>query len=338
MVFMLLINSMNFIIVFGGNISVSKRLSFIVIRLTLFGCGKLNNIRIGYIDTRLTELEISLRKRKMRALKLTAVAAILASATFASSVMAVHTDACTTSETLLARQTAMGVIWMQQSGEYTGLVTQAFNMAKVAFDNNQPANGMKKGVISDLDETLISNSAYAGWQVENAQPYSSKTWAKWVEARQATAIEGAVDYAKYVNSHGGKMFYVSNRKVKGLQATIDNLKALGFPGVSEETVLLREKSSNKVARFEKVKSMGYDAVVYLGDNLNDFTGETYHKNNEQRRAFVASNKEMFGTKYIVLPNPNYGGWEGGMADGYYKNDVQGKLKLHDEIIDAWNGQ
>lgn len=274
----------------------------------------------------------------MRALKLTAVAALLASATFTSSVMAKENVECINPDTLLARQTAMGVIWMQQSGEYTGLVTQTFNLAKVAFDNNKPADGMKKAVVSDLDETLISNSKEAAWQVVNAKFYNSTDWAKWVEARQATAIDGAVDYAKYVNSHGGKMFYVSNRKVKGMQATIDNLKALGFPGVSEETVLLREKSSNKVERFEKVKSMGYDPIVYLGDNLNDFTGETYHKNNEQRRAFVKSNKELFGTKYFVLPNPTYGGWEGGMADGYYKNDSQGKLKIHDEIMDAWDGK
>lgn len=283
----------------------------------------------------------------MKALKLTVLASLLASASLVTPAMALTTPdkvvevksaESISPETLLAGQSAMGVIWMQQSGEYEALANQTFNLAKVAFDKNKAADGLKKAVVSDLDETLISNSAEAAWQVKYTKAYNSKDWAKWVEARQATAVSGAVDFANYVNSHGGKMFYVSNRKIAGMQATIDNLKALGFTGVSEETVLLRDKTSNKVPRFEKVKAQGYDIVVYMGDNLNDFTGETYHKNNEERRAFVKSNKEMFGTKYFVLPNPTYGGWEGAMAPGYFKNDTQGKLKIRNDILKVWDGK
>jgi len=275
----------------------------------------------------------------MKPLKLTMIAACVASLTLASASMAA-TDTSTVikHEALLAQQVEMGVLWMQQSGEYKAIVDQTFNLAKMAFDNNKAAKGMKKAVVSDLDETLIDNSAEAAWQVKNGKTYNSKDWARWVAARQATAISGAVDFANYVNSHGGKMFYVSNRKIAGLQATIDNLKALGFTGVSPETVLLKEDTSNKVPRFEKVQTQGYDIVLYMGDNLNDFTGETYHKNNAQRRAFVEQNKALFGQKYFVLPNPTYGAWESGMADGYYKNDHRGKLLIHSKTLNAWDGE
>lgn len=40
-------------------------------------------------------------------------------------------------------------------------------------------------------------------------------------------MPGAVDFANYVNSHGGTMFYVSNRDRKDFDATVANMKALG---------------------------------------------------------------------------------------------------------------
>ena len=62
-------------------------------------------------------------------------------------------------EILLAEQGMLAYNWMQQSGEYRALAYQAFNAAKAAFDAAAPANGMKKAVVVDLDETMIDNSA-----------------------------------------------------------------------------------------------------------------------------------------------------------------------------------
>ena len=239
---------------------------------------------------------------------------------------------------LMAEQTMLAINWMQQSGEYRALAYQAFNMAKVAFDTAKPAAGMKKAVVVDLDETMIDNSAEGAYRLLEHKSFDPAMWTQWCEAKQAMAIPGAVEFANYVNSHGGKMFYVSNRKVGAeYQVTIDNLKALGFTGVDETSVLLKDKDSKKTSRFDQVKKAGYEIVVYAGDNLDDFafTGETYHKLNDVRNATVDKYKADFGVKYIVLPNPIYGNWVSGLGADYYKKDSAGKQKLHRNSLKVW---
>lgn len=201
--------------------------------------------------------------------------------------------------------TTLGVQWVQNSGEYDALAYQAFNNAKLAFLKNK-VRGKKNAVIVDLDETMIDNSAYAAWQVANHKPYSSATWAEWVKAKQAKEIPGAVAFSNFVVKHGGEMFYISNRRVSGYAPTVENLKALGFPQVDAKHLLLREKTSDKAARVNAVKAQGYHIALMMGDNLDDFGSDVYHKTNAERRAFVEQHKQNYGTKWIVLPNPNYG--------------------------------
>ena len=241
-------------------------------------------------------------------------------------------------EVLLAEQGMLAYNWMQQSGEYRALAYQAFNAAKAAFDAAVPADGMKKAVVVDLDETMIDNSAEGAIRLLEHKEFDPSFWTRWCEAEQALAIPGAVEFANYVNSHGGKMFYVSNRIVgPEYQPTINKLKALGFTGVDSTSVLLKDKVSQKTARFEQVEKAGYEIVVFIGDNLDDFrfTGETYRKLNDVRRSVVDKYKSDFGVKYIVLPNPLYGNWEGGLNADYYKNDAAGKLKIRRDNLKVW---
>ncbi|WBL71970.1 5'-nucleotidase, lipoprotein e(P4) family [Serratia liquefaciens] len=238
----------------------------------------------------------------------------------------------------LADQSVLALNWFQHSGEYQALTHQAFNSARLAFDQAKVAPGKKKAVVVDLDETMLDNSPYSGWQAQQGQPFAAATWAKWSQAQQAGAVPGAVQFARYVNSHQGTMFYVSNRKQSEYAATLANMQKLGFTGMSEKTVLLSGDTSNKQARFDAIKNAGYDIVVYAGDNLNDFGAATYHKDNAQRRAFVADNQSKFGTEFIVLPNPLYGDWESGMAQDYNKLTPEQKLQIRQRAIKAWNGQ
>ncbi|WP_054633057.1 5'-nucleotidase, lipoprotein e(P4) family [Pantoea stewartii] len=238
----------------------------------------------------------------------------------------------------LGQQSVLALNWFQQSGEYQALCWQAFNSARLAFDQSASLAGKPKAVIVDLDETMLDNSAYSAWQVKNGQPFSDKTWSAWTQARQAKAVPGAVEFARYVNSHGGTVFYVSNRDQKDYAATVANLQQLGFSGVSEKTVSLKTDSSNKQARFDAIKNAGYNVVLYIGDNLNDFGGATWHQGNVQRRAFVDNNHALFGTQFIVLPNPLYGDWESGMAENYNKLTPQQQLSVREARLNAWNGK
>lgn len=272
----------------------------------------------------------------MKTLKLSILAI---SAAFALSACSNSQDIEKANEQRLVDQATFGVNWMQQSGEYQALAYQAFNIAKVSFDKAKVKKGKKKAVVSDLDETLLDNSAHAAWQSKNLKPFSSETWTKWVNARQTAAIPGAVDFANYVNSHGGTIFYVSNRKDSNEKAaTIDDMKRLGFTGVNDQTLLLKKDKSAKSARFAEIEKMGYEIVMYVGDNLNDYGDATYHKANAERRQFVAENQSKFGKQYIVLPNPNYGDWEGGLAPDYFKKSPSGKLKAREDALNAWDGK
>ncbi|NIF21369.1 5'-nucleotidase, lipoprotein e(P4) family [Candidatus Pantoea multigeneris] len=238
----------------------------------------------------------------------------------------------------LAKQSVMAANWFQQSGEYQALTWQAFNLAQVAFDQASSLDGKPKAVIVDLDETMLDNSAYSAWQAQHGQPFTDKTWSAWTQAKQALAVPGAVDFAQHVDSHSGTVFYVSNRAQQDFAATVANMQQLGFPRANAETVRLSTGNSNKQERFDAIKKAGYNVVLYVGDNLNDFGGATWHQDNRQRRAFVASNHARFGTQFIILPNPLYGDWESGLAAGYNKLTPQQKLQVREENLRSWSGK
>ena len=237
-------------------------------------------------------------------------------------------------QALLMQQSVMALNWMQQSGEYRALAYQAFNVAQVAFDSAKIAGDKKKAVIVDLDETMIDNSAEGATRVLNGKGYSKEGWAVWCSEERAKAIPGAIDFANYVTAQGGKIFYVSNRSKNEYQHTVNNLRKLGFPSADETSVFLKDKESQKTSRFEEAEKQGYSVVLFIGDNLDDFdfTGETYRQFNRERCAVVDKNKTSFGVKYILLPNPIYGHWEGGLGKDYFKSTPEDKLKIRQDNL------
>ena len=46
----------------------------------------------------------------------------------------------------------------------------------------------------------------------------------------------------------------------------------------------------KLHVFEEIEKQGYDIVLYVGDNLDDFGDAIYGKQNAERRDFVIQNK------------------------------------------------
>ena len=121
--------------------------------------------------------------------------------------------------------------------------------------NAKVKKGKKKAVVVDLDETMLDNSPYAGWQVQNNKPFDGKDWTRWVEARQSGVVPGAVEFNNYVNTHGGKMFYVSNRKESNEKAgTIDDMKRLGFNGVEDSVFYLKKINHQKLHVLKKLKN------------------------------------------------------------------------------------
>ncbi|MBD2667375.1 5'-nucleotidase, lipoprotein e(P4) family [Richelia sinica] len=244
----------------------------------------------------------------------------------------------------LNQQGMLAVNWVQQSGEYRALTYQAFNIAKLTFDTAKSKNISRPAIIVDIDETVLDNSPYQAGLLDSNKGYETTTWNQWIKAEKAKAVPGAVEFVNYVNNNGGKLFFISNRTTKSVKtskindleiSTINNLKAVGFTGVNENTVLLKgeftkiingKEDNSKQWRVDAVKNGSadktkYTVVALIGDNLNDFD-ETIGKTNQERRDFTDKYRHAYGMlnvnkgiiepAYIAIPNPMYGNWETGM--------------------------
>jgi 5'-nucleotidase (lipoprotein e(P4) family) len=192
-------------------------------------------------------------------------------------------------------------------------------------------------VIVDADETVIDNSAYEAFLVGQDFGYSSKTWTPWMAAAEATATPGALDFLNYAKSKGVEIFYVTNRKMVGYEGTKKNLAALGFPDVDEKHLLLRTKSSNKQPRRDSV-AKDYSVAFLMGDNLNDFESVFAKKSIAERFAETDKIKDTWGKKFIVLPNPTYGEWEGAVYDGNWGASAAEKDKMRKDHLQRWSYQ
>ena len=212
-----------------------------------------------------------------------------------------------------------GVLYMQKAAEYRALCYQAFNAARVQLDFDLDKKNVKKlpkaerkrprAIVVDIDETVLDNSPAQALGIKMNTPYNPKDWYAWSNMRKAKAVPGSVEFLNYAISKGVKIFFVSNRDDKNeKQATIENLKSVGFNDVSTENVLLRTAESGKDAR-RAVASANHRLVLLVGDNLDDFTSAFERKSVANRFAEADRLKDAWGKRFIVLPNAMYGTWE-----------------------------
>lgn len=221
------------------------------------------------------------------------------------------------------------ILWTQSSGEVKALCYQAFTLARMMLDRDLRINRrrrIRRAIVVDADETVLDNSRYQATLVKNRQSYNAQSWTEWVNRAEAAAIPGAVEFLRYAASRGVRVFYITNRRLVERDATAANLKKLGFPDVSNETLLVRTdpNSSSKEPRRRSVNSR-YRIVLLIGDNLNDFA-EVFEnsKTVDARIAAAEQNNSQFGTRFIVLPNAMYGDWENAIYEYNFKLTEQEK--------------
>jgi len=72
------------------------------------------------------------------------------------------------------------------------------------------------------------------------------------------------------------------------------------------------------------------------DNLGDFDS-IFRGASVARRAGAADLlKNSWGDRFIVLPNPMYGDWEGAVYDGNWKLSPEEKSEARKDALDTWN--
>lgn len=236
----------------------------------------------------------------------------------------------------LNEQLVMATLWMQAAAEFRALSYQAFNIATVNLDAFLGAyTGSKPvAVIVDADETVLDNSAYEAFLIGQDFGYSSTTWDPWMAAAQAKAMPGAREFLEFAAAQGVEVFYVTNRKMVGYEGTKKNLESLGFPFADDKHLMLRTDSSDKQGRRERVAA-DYEVALLIGDNLNDFTSDFAKKSVQQRFAETDRLRGTWGTRFIVLPNPVYGDWEGAVYSEDWGASPAEKDRMRKSLLEKW---
>jgi len=231
------------------------------------------------------------------------------------------------------------VLWQQTSAEYEALCHQAFNAAayRLAIISNsgldvidqetgaaivdQSSPNKKMAIVMDLDETVLDNSPYNGWLIENNKTYNAESWTEWCNLAKAELVPGALEFIEKSKNQGIKIMYISNRSVDDLEATISNLQNSGIT-VDRSDVLLKTENSEKIKRREQVMG-SYNIVMLIGDNLADFTDAFDQELSiNKRKVLIEKYRNDFGKKFIVLPNVMYGDWENTLKSNNNSDYIQ----------------
>ena len=206
-------------------------------------------------------------------------------------------------------QLILATLWYQRSAEMKALYIQCYRNAEIALSENLAwSDGTRPAaVVLDIDETVLDNSPFQGWQVIEKRAFNNTDWKRWVDLASAAALPGAVAFTRYADSLGVEVFYVSNRMVDEMGPTIQNMAALGFANADSTHMFLKETTSSKVER-RAIIGNDYDIILLVGDNLADFSGIYESRGDDFGFVAVDADRELFGTRYIILPNPMYGNW------------------------------
>jgi len=224
-----------------------------------------------------------------------------------------------------------GTLWVQTSAEYTFATRQVYRAASsrlealladkslsAALEQQGDFSMLPPAVVMDVDETVLDNSAFQARMLVDGVSFSPEMWAGWVARTEAEEVPGALAFVIEARALGIAVIYVTNRECAAPDcpqesATVANLKKLGFPDVSAESVLLKHERPDWVS--EKSSRRGFLAKRYrilmlVGDELGDFLTGAKGKGvtPELRRELAESHADWWGERWFLLPNPLYGSW------------------------------
>lgn len=241
------------------------------------------------------------------------------------------------------------ILWVRTSGEYAALARQAYQSAtrqiehavkdetwtasleqkNLIEEDNVNIGKLPPAVILDVDETVLNNSDYQVDLVKTKSEYSRDSWKSFCKSQSSTAIPGAIEFVKQCRESGINVLFVTNREHEVESSTRENLIKVGLMKPDDPDIVYSkyEKDdwkSDKITRRTEIARQ-FRILLLLGDDLHDFASTGHHPSSKKRKEFATDHSDMWGTKWIVLPNPNYGGWEQSTYD--WNNSSSSKTKL-----------
>jgi acid phosphatase len=248
----------------------------------------------------------------------------------------------------------LATLWNQRSVEYRANALTVFALARIRLDEAladkswTAAPGEQKGdyqnlppaVVLDVDETVLDNSLYQVWMLKNNQTFSTKTWNQFCADQVSKAIPGAVEFSKYADSKGVKVFYVSNRDATTEKDTRENMQKLGFPmGGNVDTFLMQNEQkdwgSAKSTRRAFV-AKDYRILLNMGDNFGDFD-DRYRTSEAERAKAFDSDMAYWGKQWLMLPNPTYGSFDTATYGHDFKKPLAEQRKAKWDVLESWMG-
>ena len=242
-------------------------------------------------------------------------------------------------------------LWTQTAVEYEGTTRQAYRMAEIMMQRaradslwtaslEQATRGSDTysdkppAVVLDVDETVLDNSPYQARLVRDDAAYSAESWANWVREEQAAPVPGARAFTQAATAQGVQVIYLTNRDASLEAATRTNLRNLGFPVDDAPDAVLtqgeQEGWTPKAARRRWVAER-YRILLLVGDNFGDFVAAA-DTSVSARRVKARSFRKYWGTRWIVLPNPQYGSWEAALYDFEYGRPPRSRLEAKHEHL------
>lgn len=253
----------------------------------------------------------------------------------------------------IAHENLHSTLWNQTAGEQDALCLQTFELATLRLDQALADSGwsaaleqqgqdfaeLPPAIIVDVDETILDNSPYQAQLIAEGTEYSSESWTHWVEQRSAEPLPGAKDFLDFARRRGVTVFYVTNRNAEHEEATRANLETHGLPlDASHDVVLVRGENdwpSDKSPRRAMIAEE-FRILLLLGDDLNDFVSGARVGDPVPRRALVEEHAAMWGKRWLVLPNAEYGSWEASLFGRDYDLERSEKLRRKRAHLDPYD--
>ncbi|TAJ86115.1 5'-nucleotidase, lipoprotein e(P4) family [Reyranella sp.] len=248
----------------------------------------------------------------------------------------------------------LAVLWTQRSVEYKANALTVFALARIRLDEAladkswtaAPAEqvgdyqALPPAVILDIDETLLDNSKYQVWMMKSDQTFSTKTWNEFCAAQISTAIPGALEFVKYADSKGVKIFYITNRAAETEKDTRENMQKLGFPlGGNVDTFLMQnEKPGWGGAKSTRraVVTKDYRVLLNIGDNFGDFD-DRYRSSEADRLKAYEADMAYWGKQWLMLANPTYGSFDTAPYGHDFKKSREDQRKAKRDVLESWAG-
>jgi 5'-nucleotidase (lipoprotein e(P4) family) len=248
----------------------------------------------------------------------------------------------------------LAALWTQRSVEFKGNALAVYALGHVRLDEAlgdkkwTAAPAEQKGdyqnlppaIVLDVDETVLDNSRYQVWMMKAGQIFDIKTWNEFCASQVSTAVPGAVEFTKYAESKGVKVFYITNRGVETEKDTRANMEKLGFPmGGNVDTFLMQnerpEWRSQKGTR-RAVIAQDYRILLNFGDNFGDFD-DRYRTNEAERLKAFEENKGRWGREWLVIANPTYGSFDSAAFNAETDKTPEAQRKAKWGALEGWTG-